>query len=94
MTAVEFCNLLMSRGFPLSEIDNWNTGDLIDWAHEHDRLEAKMHGRELPDPYADYLKLKAMEPEVERMHEAGQLREAKYQSYRQTLDRYEEQMGV
>jgi hypothetical protein len=92
LTAVEFVNLLMSRGFPLSEIDNWNTGMLIDWAREHDRQLARARGQEVFDPYEDYLKLKAMEPEIEEMHAAGQLREAKYKSYRETLDRYERQL--
>lgn len=92
MTAVEFVTLLMSRGFPLPEIDNWNTGMLIDWAHEHDRQKALARGEKIFDPYEDYQKLKAMEKEVEEMHKAGKLREAKYQSYRQTLDNYEKQL--
>lgn len=82
----------MSRGFPLSEIDNWNTGDLIDWAKEHDRAILRARGEDVPDPYEQYMKLKAMEPEIERMHDAGQIREAKYQSYKKSLAECEMQL--
>lgn len=82
----------MSRGFPLSEIDAWNTGDLIDWAKEHDRSILRARGEDVPDPYEQYQKLKAMEPEIERMHDAGQIREAKYKSYKQALATCEKQL--
>ena len=92
LTAAEFCDLLMSRGFPLSEIDNWNTGDLIDWAKAHDRNIRIARGEDVSDPYEQYKRLKAMEPEIERMHEAGQIKEAKYRSYRKTLENCEKQL--
>lgn len=92
MTAVELTDLLMSRGFPLAEIDNWNLGDLIDWAKEHDRNILRARGEDVPDPYEQYQKLKAMEPDIERMHAAGQIREAKYQSYKKTLAECEAQL--
>ena len=93
MTAAEFCELLMSRGFPLSEIDAWNTGDLIDWAKEHDRSIRRAHGEDVRDPYEQYQTLKAMEPEIERMHAAGQIRKAKYISYKKALEECEKQLG-
>lgn len=82
----------MSRGFPLSEIDNWNTGDLIDWAKAHDRNIMIARGEDVPDPYEQYQRLKAMEPEIERMYAAGQIKEYKYKSYRQTLENCEKQL--
>lgn len=82
----------MSRGFPLSEIDTWNTGDLIDWAKEHDRSICRARGEDVPDPYEQYQKLKAMEPEIDRMHAAGQIREAKYISYKNALATAEKQL--
>lgn len=92
MTAAEFCALLMSRGLTLSDIDRCNTGFLIDLAREHDRIQARKHGIELPDPYKEYLQLKEMEPEIEELYAAGEIKEYKYKSYRETLDRYEEQL--
>ena len=50
----------MSRGFPLSEIDAWNTGDLIDWSKEHDRGIRRARGEDVPDPYEQYQKLMDM----------------------------------
>lgn len=75
----------MQRGFPLSEIDNWNTGALVDWALEHDRQQRIAHGERVSDAYAQYEALKAMEQQVEQMHAAGQIREAKYKAYRDAL---------
>lgn len=85
MAAVEVAELLMSRGFPLPELDNWNTGDLIDWSAAHDRRIQKQRGEHVPDPYEQYQQLKAMEPDVDAMYAAGQIREAKYQTYKRTL---------
>ena len=82
----------MSRGFPLSEIDNWNTGDLVDWIKEHDRNILRARGEDVPDPYEQYQTLKAMEPDIEHMHAAGHIREAKYQSYKKTLAECEAQL--
>jgi hypothetical protein len=89
VTLAEFTNALMARGFPLSEIDGWNTGDLIDWAMEHDRQLRKARGEHVPDAYEQYRKLKAMEKSIEEMHAAGTIREEKYRSYRETLERCE-----
>lgn len=82
----------MSRGFPLDQIDTWNTGDLIDWAKEADRNIRRARGEDVRDPYDQYQKLKAMEPEIEQMYAAGQIREAKYQSYKQALATAEKQL--
>lgn len=89
---MEFYNAIMSRGFPLSEIDSWNTGDLIDWAREHDRDIRRAHGEDVRDPYEQYQKLKSMEPEIERMHDAGEIKESKYQSYKKTIEECERQL--
>lgn len=92
LTAAEFCDLLMARGFPLPEIDSWNTGDLIDWAKEHDRNIRIARGEDVKDPYEQYKNLKAMEPEIERLHAEGKIKEVKYQSYRKTLETCEKQL--
>lgn len=82
----------MSRGFPLDQIDVWNTGDLIDWAKETERNIRRAKGEDVRDPYEQYQTLKAMEPEIERMHAAGEIREAKYKSYKQALATAEKQL--
>lgn len=82
----------MLRGFPLSEIDNWNTGDLIDWVKETERNMRRARGEDVRDPYEQYQQLKAMEPDIERMHAAGQIKEIKYKSYKQALATCEEQL--
>lgn len=75
----------MSRGFPVSELDNWNTGMLIDWAMEHDRMQRRQRGEYVPDDYERYKQLKAMQPQIEELHEQGKIKPERYQSYKNTL---------
>lgn len=82
----------MSMGFPLSELDNWNTGDLIDLIAAHNRRLRIQNGENVPDPWEQYQTLKAMEPDIEEMYKAGQIRQAKYESYRRTLDECERRL--
>ena len=41
--------MLLVRGFPLSELDEWNTGMLINWCIEHDRSQRKANGETVHD---------------------------------------------
>lgn len=75
----------MSRGFPLSEIENWNTGMLIDWVHEYDRMQKRARGEYVPDEYERYKQLKAMEAQIEELYAAGRIKPEKYRSYKNTL---------
>jgi hypothetical protein len=50
------------------------------------------NGENVPDPWEQYQTLKAMEPDIEEMHKAGQIRQAKYESYRRTLDECERRL--
>ena len=75
----------MSRGFPLSELENWNTGMLIDWALEHDRMQKLSRGDPVYDDYERYQQLKAVEPQIEQLNEQGKIKPKKYQSYKKTL---------
>lgn len=75
----------MSRGFPLSEIENWNTGMLIDWALEHDRMQKRSRGEPVYDDYERYQQLKAMEPQIEQLNAQGKIKPERYQSYKKTL---------
>ena len=83
----------MNRGFPLSEIDNWNTGSLIDWALEHDRQQRVMRGEVVHDDFERYQTLKSMEAQIEEMHAKGQIKEAKYKAYRESLEACARELG-
>ena len=83
----------MIRGFPLSEIDLWNTGSLIDWALEHDRQLKISRGEVVRDDYERYQTLKAMEQQIEEMHKKGLIREAKYKAYRESLAECARKLG-
>ena len=85
--------MLSARGFPLSELDDWNTGMVIDWIMEKDRIIRRQRGERVEDPYEQYQQLKDMEQDVERMYQAGEIREQKYRSYRAALERCEEQLA-
>ena len=84
--------MLSVRGFPLSELDDWNTGMVIDFILEKDRIMRRQRGERVDDPYEQYMQLKAMEPEIEEMYKAGEIREQKYRSYRTTLEKCEAQL--
>lgn len=81
------------RGFPLSELDNWNTGMLINWCYAHDRSIRKQNGEEVHDNYKRYQALKSIEPEIDQQYEAGQIDEKKYRSYKDSLAAAEKAMG-
>lgn len=75
----------MSRGFPLPEIDNWNTGMLIDWAFEYDTQKKRQRGEVVHDEFERYKQLKAMEPQIEELYAQGRIRPERYRSYKATL---------
>lgn len=52
----------------------------------------RARGENVPDPYDQYKKLKAMEPEVDKLYAAGKIKEAKYRSYKQALETAEKQL--
>jgi hypothetical protein len=51
LAAAEIAERLMSMGFPLSGLDEWNTGDLIDWIAAYNRRMRIRNGENVPDPY-------------------------------------------
>lgn len=90
----EFYLHLMRRGFPLSEVDNWDTGMLLNFCYEHDRMIQQQNGEVVHDQMKRYQIMKDMEPEMERMYAAGEIREKKYRDYKAALRRCEELLGV
>ena len=84
---------MLVRGFPLSELDEWNTGMLINWCYAHDRTQRKANGEEVHDNYKRYQTLKALEPEIDQQYTAGLIDEKKYISYKESLAAAEKAMG-
>lgn len=93
MSAEEFCLHLLSRGFPLSEMDEWDTGMLLNFCAEHDKLQRIRRGEVVHDDLKRYQALKAMLPEMERRHAAGEIKEYKYRQYMDTLRKCAEMLG-
>ena len=77
----------------MSELDDWNTGMLINWCYAHDRTQRKANGEEVHDNYKRYQTLKALEPEIDQQYAAGQIDEKKYLSYKESLTAAEKAMG-
>lgn len=75
-------------------MDTWNTGQCIDFAMEYDRIQKRMRGEEVQDPYQQYLNMKQMEPDVDEMYRNGQIRESKYQSFKQAIAVCEMQLNA
>ena len=85
--------MLITRGFPLSELDKWNTGTLVNWCYEHDRSIRKQRGEEVHDNFKRYQTLKALEPEIDKQYADGLIDEKKYRSYKDSLEQAEKAMG-
>ena len=83
----------MRRGFPLSELDNWDTGMLFNFCAEHDRFAKIQRGEVVHDQMERYRVLKEMQPEMERRYAAGEIKEHKYRQYMETLKKCEELLG-
>lgn len=66
---------------------------LINWCIEHDRSIRKQHGEEVHDNYKRYQVLKSIEPDIDAQYAAGQIKEEKYQSYKESLAAAEKAMG-
>lgn len=80
---------MVYRHFPVSELDNFTIGMCINYCMAWDRQQKRLNGEHVTDPEEQYQKLKAMEQDVERMHDAGQIPEARYKSFRQSIEQYE-----
>lgn len=83
--------MLLMSGFPLSEVDNYNTGMLLDICYEVKRIKGKANGDK--DEYDRYQTMKKIEPEIDEQYENGQINEEKYKSFKETIANYEKQMG-
>lgn len=83
----------MRRGFPLSEVDNWDTGMLLNFVYDHNRMIAVQNGEVVHDQMQRYQIMKDMEPEMDRRYEAGEIKEYKYREYKAALKRCEEMLG-
>lgn len=83
----------MRRGFPLSELDNWDTGMLFNFCAEHDRFAKIQRGEVVHDQMERYRVLKEMQPEMERRYAAGEIKEHNYRQYMEILKKCEELLG-
>lgn len=81
--------MLIMRGFPLTAFDDWTLGMVINYCHAYDRQQKRMNGEDVPDPDAQYRKMKAMQPQIEELHRKGQITETKYRSFTQSIENYE-----
>lgn len=80
----------MRRGFPLSEVDHWDTGMLMNYCCEYDRFIRQQNGEVVHDDAQRYEQLKAMEPEMDRLYAEGKVKEHKYKEYKAVLRRCED----
>lgn len=83
----------MRRGFPLSEVDLWDTGMLFNFCAEHDRMARIQRGEVVHDEMQRYHVLKEMEPEMDRRYSSGEVKEHKYREYKAALRRCEKLIG-
>ena len=66
---------------------------LINWCVAHDRSARRQNGEQVHDNYKRYQTLKSIEPEIDQQYAAGEIDEAKYISYKDSLEQAEKAMG-
>ena len=84
----------MRRGFPLPEVDNWDTGMLLNYCYEYDNMQKRQNGEVVHDNLQRYRALKEMEPEMDRRYAAGEIKQFKYDEYKAALRRCQEILEV
>lgn len=89
-TTEELAAFLIAREFPLSAWDDFTIGMLLNYIYAYDRMQKRIHGQHVSDPEEQYRQLKSMEDQVERMYREGKIKKYKYESYKQSLARWEE----
>lgn len=77
-------------GFPLSAWDDFTIGMAINFWCASDNLERESRGERVSDPEEQYAILKQMEPQIDQMYAEGKIKQYKYDSYKQSLKRWEE----
>lgn len=77
------------RGFSAADLDRVTLGMAINYAHAYDDLTRRANGEEIPDDDARYQQLKRLEPLIEKRYAAGEISEDEYQSYKESLARWE-----
>lgn len=85
---------LMRRGFPLPEVDNWDTGMLMNYVFEYDAMVKRQNGEVVHDNLARYRAMKEMEPEMDARYASGEIKEHKYREYKEALRRCEMALEV
>lgn len=81
---------MLRRGLPLTAWDEYTVGMLINYANAYDRQERRIKGENVSDPEEQYHKLKAMQPQVEEMYRNGDIKKYKYESFMNSIRKYEE----
>lgn len=64
----------------------------INYTCAYDRMMRRANGETVHEPDEQYKVLKAMEPQIDEMYANGEIKKAKYDSYKQSLRHWEEMM--
>lgn len=64
----------------------------INYCCAYDRMKRRQRGERVPDPEQQYKVLKAMEQTIEKRYAEGKIKQEKYESYKKSLQRWEEMM--
>lgn len=89
-TTEELAALLTARGLPVSAWEDFTLGMAINYACAYDKMQRRANGETVHEPDEQYRVLKSMEPQIEEMYAAGEIREDKYQSYKASIRAWEE----
>ena len=81
---------MLFYGMTVTDCESLSYGEAVNIASECSRLQAIKAGKEVADPEREYRILKSYEKIIEEMHRHGEITESKYRSYREAIERWEE----
>lgn len=81
---------MVMRGYSVADLDKMTLGMCLNLIKSTDRLKAKARGEQVEDPEEQYQRLKKIQPIVEERYAKGEISEAKYRDFMQSILDYEQ----
>lgn len=88
----EFAAFCYINGIATAEIDEWNIGFIIDFAHEIYREKLRRSGKKVSSPEESYEKMKKIEPMIDERFKKGEIEQEKYDNFKKLIREYENEI--
>lgn len=81
--------MLYMRGLTVADMERFSYGMLVNYCYAYDRQIKRNQGEDIPDPEAQYKKLKKIEPLVKEKYLNGKITKKRYDEFMSKLERWE-----